>query len=160
MALSGRVATWVICAAPTKKPPRWVASMSNFGRGDRIRTCDFYVPNVALYQAELHPAGSRLFYPSGIVPSRGLLKFVCSRSSRLLSSFGQACWRAGMTPPVSAALTRRTGMARVPEQTFELGSNVGNKKATAMGGFLVEFWSGRQDSNLRLLRPERSALPG
>ena len=25
------------------------------GRGDRIRTCDLYVPNVALYQAELHP---------------------------------------------------------------------------------------------------------
>ena len=25
------------------------------GRGDRIRTCDFYVPNVALYQTELHP---------------------------------------------------------------------------------------------------------
>ena len=23
-----------------------------------IRTCDFYVPNVALYQAELHPAGA------------------------------------------------------------------------------------------------------
>ena len=30
----------------------------NLGRGDRIRTCDFYVPNVALYQAELHPAGA------------------------------------------------------------------------------------------------------
>ena len=30
------------------------------GRGDRIRTCDFYVPNVALYQAELHPVGSRV----------------------------------------------------------------------------------------------------
>jgi hypothetical protein len=26
------------------------------GRGDRIRTCDIYVPNVALYQSELHPA--------------------------------------------------------------------------------------------------------
>src|SRR5690606_1278308 len=26
------------------------------GRGDRIRTCDLYVPNVALYQTELHPA--------------------------------------------------------------------------------------------------------
>ena len=26
------------------------------GRGDKIRTCDFYVPNVALYQAEPHPA--------------------------------------------------------------------------------------------------------
>ena len=25
------------------------------GRGDRIRTCDLYVPNVALYQTELHP---------------------------------------------------------------------------------------------------------
>ena len=24
------------------------------GRGDKIRTCDFYVPNVALYQAEPH----------------------------------------------------------------------------------------------------------
>lgn len=31
---------------------------SNFGRGDMIRTCDFYVPNVALYQAELHPVGA------------------------------------------------------------------------------------------------------
>jgi hypothetical protein len=27
------------------------------GRGDRIRTCDLYVPNVALYQTELHPEG-------------------------------------------------------------------------------------------------------
>ncbi len=34
--------------------------LENLGRGDRIRTCDFYVPNVALYQAELHPVGSRL----------------------------------------------------------------------------------------------------
>jgi hypothetical protein len=25
------------------------------GRGDRIRTYDLYVPNVALYQTELHP---------------------------------------------------------------------------------------------------------
>ncbi len=27
------------------------------GRGDMIRTCDSYVPNVVLYQAELHPDG-------------------------------------------------------------------------------------------------------
>ena len=26
------------------------------GRGERIRTFDFYLPKVALYQAELHPA--------------------------------------------------------------------------------------------------------
>jgi hypothetical protein len=37
-----------------------------FGRGDRIRTCDFYVPNVALYQAELHPVGAAYLN----VPSR------------------------------------------------------------------------------------------
>ena len=41
--------------------------MCKHGRGDRIRTCGFYVPNVALYQAEPHldissgpePLGSR-----------------------------------------------------------------------------------------------------
>lgn len=27
----------------------------NPGRGERIRTSDSYVPNVVLYQAELHP---------------------------------------------------------------------------------------------------------
>ena len=27
----------------------------NSGRGERIRTSDSYVPNVVLYQAELHP---------------------------------------------------------------------------------------------------------
>ena len=26
-----------------------------FGRGERIRTSGLYVPNVALYQAKLHP---------------------------------------------------------------------------------------------------------
>ena len=30
------------------------------GRGDRIRTCDIYVPNVALYQSELHPEYRRM----------------------------------------------------------------------------------------------------
>ena len=34
----------------------WGREKSKFiGRGDRIRTCDIYVPNVALYQSELHP---------------------------------------------------------------------------------------------------------
>ena len=28
-----------------------------FGRGERIRTSGLYVPNVALYQAKLHPDG-------------------------------------------------------------------------------------------------------
>lgn len=32
------------------------------GRGDRIRTCDLYVPNVALYQTELHPEASGQWY--------------------------------------------------------------------------------------------------
>jgi hypothetical protein len=30
-------------------------SLECVGRGDRIRTCDIYVPNVALYQSELRP---------------------------------------------------------------------------------------------------------
>src|SRR5690606_27949594 len=34
------------------------------------------------------------------------------------------------------------------------------KKATAWVAFFMKPWSGRQDSNLRPLRPERSALPG
>ena len=38
----------------TKKP--WKQSVPRLfcGRDDRIRTCDFYVPNVALYQTEPH----------------------------------------------------------------------------------------------------------
>ena len=31
----------------------------NDGRGERIRTSGLYVPNVALYQAKLHPAEAR-----------------------------------------------------------------------------------------------------
>ena len=30
-----------------------------FGRGERIRTSGLYVPNVALYQAKLHPDAKR-----------------------------------------------------------------------------------------------------
>lgn len=32
-----------------------VVWMTRDGRGDRIRTYDLFVPNEALYQAELHP---------------------------------------------------------------------------------------------------------
>ena len=35
-------------------------SKTQAGRGDMIRTCDFYVPNVALYQAELHPVSNEV----------------------------------------------------------------------------------------------------
>ena len=35
---------------------RWMPSfVRNSGRGERIRTSGLYVPNVALYQAKLHP---------------------------------------------------------------------------------------------------------
>ena len=39
-------------ASTKKRHPKWVPFLC--GRGDKIRTCDFYVPNVALYQAEPH----------------------------------------------------------------------------------------------------------
>ena len=49
-----------------KKPAQGRLFLENIGRGDMIRTCDFYVPNVALYQAELHPAGAAyLIEPAG-----------------------------------------------------------------------------------------------
>ena len=38
-----------------RKSRREAGSVDLLGRGDRIRTCDLYVPNVALYQTELHP---------------------------------------------------------------------------------------------------------
>src|SRR5690606_36386990 len=48
----------------TERPPVRMAQMiESIGRGDRIRTCDLYVPNVALYQTELHP-DSRAAYSS------------------------------------------------------------------------------------------------
>lgn len=50
-----------------KKETTEVISFLNSGRGERIRTSDSYVPNVVLYQAELHPAiGSDLSLVSAI----------------------------------------------------------------------------------------------
>ena len=40
---------------PPATKNRREAGFWSSGRGDRIRTCDLYVPNVALYQTELHP---------------------------------------------------------------------------------------------------------
>ena len=56
-----------------------------FGRGERIRTSGLYVPNVALYQAKLHPEKSakpRGFYlkPSGFTSNPEVLS-QWSRSS-------------------------------------------------------------------------------
>src|SRR5690606_5114061 len=41
----------------------------NFGRGERIRTSGLYVPNVALYQAKLHPDGDASNFLQGPVTS-------------------------------------------------------------------------------------------
>ena len=38
----------------TKKKGFEIALKADFGRDDKIRTCDFHVPNVALYQTEPH----------------------------------------------------------------------------------------------------------
>ncbi len=43
----------------------------NSGRGERIRTSGLYVPNVALYQAKLHPdASSQISCVSGLTLQR------------------------------------------------------------------------------------------
>jgi hypothetical protein len=50
--------------AGAKKPALGRLLHESIGRGDRIRTCDLYVPNVALYQTELHPdAGILKYFP-------------------------------------------------------------------------------------------------
>jgi hypothetical protein len=38
---------------------RKLVSDTSFGRGERIRTSGLYVPNVALYQAKLHPEAEK-----------------------------------------------------------------------------------------------------
>jgi hypothetical protein len=45
-----------------KKPLRLRRQGLRSGRGERIRTSDFYVPNVALYRAEPHPECSAPAY--------------------------------------------------------------------------------------------------
>src|SRR3569833_3946548 len=41
------------------------------GRGERIRTAGLYVPNVALYQAKLHPEGLTVWRHWPALPERG-----------------------------------------------------------------------------------------
>jgi hypothetical protein len=40
------------------------------GRGDRIRTCDFFVPNEARYRAALHPATNISVYQTSMTLSK------------------------------------------------------------------------------------------
>ena len=54
--------TCLLPAKTTKARPRRASNpliikvfFKDYGRGDKIRTCDSYVPNVVLYQAELRP---------------------------------------------------------------------------------------------------------
>jgi hypothetical protein len=56
-----RPASWAVFA---------LGSQGNSGRGERIRTSGLYVPNVALYQAKLHPECS-LWY--GLFPFQDCL---------------------------------------------------------------------------------------
>jgi hypothetical protein len=43
---------------------------SRFGRGERIRTSGLYVPNVALYQAKLHPDCDVVMHVTGSNPAQ------------------------------------------------------------------------------------------
>ena len=52
------------------------------GRGDKIRTCDFYVPNVALYQAEPHLVIKFFFAPRALpVVTKPLSSSLSTRQS-------------------------------------------------------------------------------
>lgn len=58
---------------------------SRNGRGDRIRTYDLYVPNVALYQTELHPDSERRIVRSA--PPRGKCPVAIERTPAKLGGF-------------------------------------------------------------------------
>ena len=47
-----------------------------YGRGDKIRTCDPYVPNVVLYQTEPHLV-QLLYYSTDFVVCKALFRFFC-----------------------------------------------------------------------------------
>ena len=49
----------------------WYLNAGLFRRGDRIRTCDFLVPNQALYRAELRPELIQWSMPVRREPSSG-----------------------------------------------------------------------------------------
>src|SRR5690606_9708385 len=50
-------------------------------------------------------------------------------------------------------------LAGVPACRRVARARAQDEKSLREAGFLLQLWSGRQDSNLRPLRPERSALP-
>ena len=61
-------------AKGTDEPP-----LLFFGRGDKIRTCDFYVPNVALYQAEPHLVIELFLAPRALpVVTKPLSSLLCN----------------------------------------------------------------------------------
>src|SRR5690606_37315390 len=76
-----------------RKPAQGRLSSSTFGRGDRIRTCDLYVPNVALYQTELHPDRARIIMDCEADGQALLRFFFAERAS--LARFCCRAWRAG-----------------------------------------------------------------
>ena len=67
----------------TKKTPEFPMSLR---RRDRIRTCDFYVPNVALYQAEPHPESENFHSPLRYVIT---FYFCCLLQNFILQGFSK-----------------------------------------------------------------------
>ncbi|CAG9265525.1 hypothetical protein PCAR4_620020 [Paraburkholderia caribensis] len=55
------------CPYDRRKKTAQCAVFSKSGRGERIRTSGLYVPNVALYQAKLHPDLVLQFTRSGLI---------------------------------------------------------------------------------------------
>ena len=79
-------------------PERRVAARrAKDGRGGGIRTHDFYVPNVARYQAALHPADFRMRERPYFTGSTGRDKPICCQTRAATWSFLLACGRHGLS---------------------------------------------------------------
>ena len=67
--------------------------MQPIGRGERIRTSGLYVPNVALYQAKLHPDGSavRLDQRVSFTAVNSIKQSDCGRLAPRATLHGYTC---------------------------------------------------------------------
>ena len=105
-------------------------SFFDFGRDDKIRTCDFYVPNVALYQTEPHLVIKLFLAPRALPVAVTASRFArcCSRSATAATPY------CSLTLP-QAALANVPKLSHTPLFTKVLY----HKKQSLSSVFLLVF---------------------
>ena len=73
-----------------------------YGRGDKIRTCGPYVPNVVLYQTEPHLV-QLLYYSTDFVVCKALFRFFCFLMQNVKSTLKRkvTAWKIPHSNPIA-----------------------------------------------------------